>query len=50
MGEIFHIISELFDKLPVVGSIAGPIFENLATLLGYEEPATGSADGSSSSS
>ena len=30
MGDIFNIISELFDKLPGAGSIAVPIFESLA--------------------
>ena len=51
MGEIFHIISELFEALPVVGSIAGPIFESLAEFFGYEEPsAGGSSEGSGSSS
>ena len=36
MGDIFNIISELFNKLPGAGSIAGPIFESLAKLFGYE--------------
>lgn len=50
MGEIFHIISELFEDLPVGGSIAGPIFESLAELFGYEDTSDGSSEGSSKGS
>lgn len=50
MSEIFHIISELFEALPVVGSIAGPIFESLAELFGYEAATDGSSEGSSKGS
>lgn len=50
MGDIFNIISELFEALPVGGSIAGPIFESLAELFGYEATPEGSSEGSGSSS
>lgn len=50
MGDIFNIISELFEALPVVGSIAGPIFESLAELFGYEATPDGSSEGSSKGS
>lgn len=50
MADIFNIISGLFDKLPVGGSIAGPIFESLAELFGYEATPEGSSEGSSKGS